>query len=109
MAKDKRDKYEKSTNQEAFIAEGTLVHADHNTLCETTILSEREIYAFATNDVRRAALDPRRKEPIGKIFIERVMRYKKSLEGRGIDDLKTLYQVATEEKQAEANKGAYFG
>lgn len=108
MAQDKRKQARRNNDNNAFIGEGTIVHADHETLCETTELSEREIYAFATNDVRRMALNPKRKMRVGQYFIHQVMLYKKSLGGRGIDDIKQLYQVTNEEKQVEQQKGAYF-
>lgn len=109
MAEDKRKNYKKTGNNEAIPGDGVIFHADELTLKETTILTEREIYAFAVGDVKAEMSNPRRKKKVHELLREALLRYKKSLDGRGIDDIKLLYQVSNEEKREEAHKGAMFG
>lgn len=107
-AKDNRDSFQSADRENSFVGEGTLVHADFETLCETTRLSDREASMIATNITKHKVLDPKWKMGVGETFIYFFMKLKKSIEGQGIEDIKELYHVSSEEKAAEINKGAMF-
>jgi hypothetical protein len=109
MAKDKRSEFDQQNQENPLPGNRVLFNADERTLQETTVFNDREVYAFAVGDVKDAVVRNHRKLSVYQIFKVAVMRNKKSLEGRGIDDIKELYHVSNEEKQAEQNRGALFG
>lgn len=109
MAKDKREEFDQANTETPIPGNKVLFNAEQGVLGETTVLNDREVYAFAVGDVKDAVVQPHRKISVYRTFRNAVFHYKKSLDGRGIDDIKELYHVSNEEKQAEANRGALFG
>jgi len=109
LADERYKEYRRRELEKNIPGYGVVVKADDEVLDEMTRMNEREVAAYSIGDMQQEMANLEREESLWRILTRKAKKYKKSLNGDGIQEVVLMYRITKENEVRAGMEGANLG